>query len=302
MSKSYEKVNYLLRLKKQIERKLIIETLQHLDAYIDIRNYHYFGFGSVYFADFIMFHKYLNIHKMTSIDNKKDDEQRFMFNKPFGFITFKISDSYPFLTKDLNWEEKLLIWLDYDTCIDLSMIEDTTFIAAKAKPFDIIFITVEAESPDKPEDFLENFDLYIPAGSKDKNIKENFPGILNNIILTSIQTGLNNKIKKINFLQLFNLIYRDTKKMYTFGGIFCEDEDITELKNKLSDLHYISHDNRIMAIDCPILTLREKLYIDNLIYKSGRDNKCIDTGLNEDDINKYMEYYKYYPQFFESIY
>lgn len=302
MSKSYEKINYLLRLKKQIERKLIIETLQHLDAKIDIRNYHYFGFGSVYFADFIMFHKYLNIIKMTSIDNELKDEKRFVFNKPFGFITFKISNSYDFLAKELNWYDKLFIWLDYDNCIDLSMIEDAMFIAAKAKPFDIIFITVEAESPDLPEDFLEQFRLYVTPESKLKNIKESFPEILNSIILTSIGKGLNNQTKQIKFLQLFNLIYRDTKKMYTFGGIFCNNDNITELKDRLSGLHYISHDDRVTIIDCPILTLREKLHVDNLIYKNGRDSKCIDTGLKEDEINKYMEYYKYYPQFFESIY
>lgn len=304
MSKSYEKVNYLLRLKKQIERKLIIETLQHLDANIDIRNYHYFGFGSVYFADFIMFHKYLNISKMTSIDDEQDDEKRFIFNKPFGFITFKISKSNLFLTKELNWNNKLLIWLDYDSCIDFSMIEDAEFIASKAKPFDIIFFTIEATSPPQPDDFLETFRSYIPPHKlKPKSItEENFPEILNSIILTSIQKGLNNQMKQIKFLQLFNLIYKDTTKMFTFGGIFCNDDNIVELKNKLSGLHYISHDDRITVIDCPILTLREKLYVDNLIYTDGRDDKCIDTGLNEDDVSKYIKYYKYYPQFFESIY
>jgi len=73
--KSYEKVNYQLRFKKQIERKIIIETLHYLHC-IPIEKYHYLGLGSVYFADFILFHKYLHIKKMTSIDDKKDDKNR----------------------------------------------------------------------------------------------------------------------------------------------------------------------------------------------------------------------------------
>ena len=96
MDRSYEKVNYLFRLKKQIERKLIIETLQSIDPTIGIKRYHYVGLGSIYFADFILFHKYLNIKKMTSIDDKSEDEERFRFNRPFGFIDFKISNTHFF--------------------------------------------------------------------------------------------------------------------------------------------------------------------------------------------------------------
>ena len=66
---SFENVNYNVRLKKQIERKIIVETLQKLNAIMDIPNYHYLGFGSIYFSDFILFHKYLNINRMTSIDD-----------------------------------------------------------------------------------------------------------------------------------------------------------------------------------------------------------------------------------------
>ena len=72
-SPSFEKVNYLLRLKKQIERKIIIEAFQSISPIIDISEYRYFGLGSIYFADFILFHKYLNIKKMTSTEYNEDD-------------------------------------------------------------------------------------------------------------------------------------------------------------------------------------------------------------------------------------
>ena len=103
MNKSYEKINYFLRPKKQIERKLIIETFQKISNVVEISKYHYFGFGSIYFADFILFHKLLNIQKMTSIDDKEDDKDRFLFNKPYGFIDFQISDINDFANVDVPY-------------------------------------------------------------------------------------------------------------------------------------------------------------------------------------------------------
>lgn len=302
MSKSYEQVNYLLRLKKQIERKLIIETLQSLDRVIDIKEYRYFGFGSVYFADFILFHKYLNINKMTSIDDKVDDEKRFLFNVPFGFIDFETCGCKLFLEKKLDWNDRLFIWLDYDTCLDKSIIGDVEFIAAKAKPFDIVLVTIEGESPKEPDEILEDFRLYIPASSTRKAIKEDFPRVLNHIIQASIQNGMQHQIGDVCFLQLFNLTYRDTKKMYTFGGMFCDVSMVENCKEQLTRLHYIRHENEVIKIDCPLLTPREKMYLDQGVQRNGINDVTGVTGLKRNDVDRYRLYYKYYPQFFESIY
>jgi len=87
---SYEKVNYLLRLRKQIERKIIIEMLQKLSKEIQVDKYHYIGFGSVYFADFILFHKYLHINDMTSLERDRKKRKRFGFNLPYKFITLEM--------------------------------------------------------------------------------------------------------------------------------------------------------------------------------------------------------------------
>ena len=302
MSNSYKKVNYLLRMRKQIERKLIIETLQHLDGYIDIRRYHYFGFGSVYFADFILFHKYLNIRKMTSIDDKVEDEKRFDFNIPYGFVKFKTCDCHMFLEKELSWDDRIIIWLDFDTFIDEQIIEDIEFVASKAKPMDIFFVTIEAESPDDPEEFLDKFDMYVPASLRLKSVKEEFPKTLNGVMVASIQNGLNNRTERSEFLQLFNITYRDTKKMYTFGGIFCGKDGKSKLEDRVKELPYIRHDNKIVEIDCPFITPREKMFLDKCIRKQSIDKRYVRTGLSKDDVDRYREYYKYYPQFFESIY
>jgi len=67
-SGSYKQFHYGLRPSKQVERKIMIDVLQGLwKAGHDISRYAYVAFGSVYYVDFTMFHRYLHIHDMTCI-------------------------------------------------------------------------------------------------------------------------------------------------------------------------------------------------------------------------------------------
>src|SRR5438128_1108940 len=88
--KSFEKLNYLLRPSKQVERKLLIEALHYLtQAGYPIYTYTYVGFGSIYYADFMLFHKYLFLNKMMCVEHGKIPN-RMRFNKPFKFIKLKM--------------------------------------------------------------------------------------------------------------------------------------------------------------------------------------------------------------------
>src|SRR5579863_7182687 len=87
---SFKKFDYSLRPSKQVERKIMIEVLLRLaKAGFNINEYGYLGFGSVYYVDFVMFHKYLFIEKMTCVE-WGDVEKRMRFNKPFKFIKLKL--------------------------------------------------------------------------------------------------------------------------------------------------------------------------------------------------------------------
>ncbi len=61
MKPSYEKIHYGLRPAKNIERKMMCECFWRLSAFHPVHNYRYIGFGSVYFSDFLLFHKVLGI-------------------------------------------------------------------------------------------------------------------------------------------------------------------------------------------------------------------------------------------------
>lgn len=103
--RSFEYINYMFRPKKQIERKIIIEILQELEKEISLSKYLYIGFGSIYYYDFILFHKMLNINKFLSIDDKSTIK-RFNFNRPYDFISFENRISTDFLNEH-DWKKIL---------------------------------------------------------------------------------------------------------------------------------------------------------------------------------------------------
>jgi len=52
---------------------------------------------------------------MVSLDDK-EDYNRFEFNKPFDFITFKSMSTTSFLLND-DLDKKSFIWFDYDSSL-----------------------------------------------------------------------------------------------------------------------------------------------------------------------------------------
>ena len=66
---------------------MMIDAFQILmSAGFNIRNYKYVGFGSIYFVDFILFHKLLGIDNLKSIEHDTEAMTRCEFNKPFGNV------------------------------------------------------------------------------------------------------------------------------------------------------------------------------------------------------------------------
>ncbi|MGH7989319.1 MAG: O-methyltransferase, partial [Limisphaerales bacterium] len=82
---SYRKIHYLLRPAKNVQRKMLCEAFQRLGKAKDVKEYRYVGFGSMYYGDFVLFHRILGIEHMTSIEHE-DGAPRAEFNKPYSCI------------------------------------------------------------------------------------------------------------------------------------------------------------------------------------------------------------------------
>src|SRR6202035_674935 len=111
-TESYLKVPYDLRPAKQVERRMLVETFQTLAQQgFPIDEYQYTGFGSIYFVDFILFHKLLGIRKMLSLEIDEKIRKRVKFNQPFGCVEVKIArieDELPKMSRDIRH----ILWLD----------------------------------------------------------------------------------------------------------------------------------------------------------------------------------------------
>lgn len=326
--RSFEYVNYMFRPKKQIERKIITEILQELKKEIRLSKYLYIGFGSIYYYDFILFHKILNMNNLLSIDDKST-KKRFEFNRPYDFISFENKISTDFLS-EYDWKQNSVLWLDYDNKLENIVLSDIKIIAKNCKKKDFLIITVNAycgnvgnERDQARENFYSKFGMYISSDYHNKKYytPKNFPYLLQEVILKYLMTV--SEYQNISFYKLFSFRYRDGSPMFTMGGIFDDNE---ELWNKDWGNKFISTTEEIKDINVPILTYCEKFYIDSHIKKLKREiekieykNKESDRSLIEEkmtekinkvlpfelgsfyDLKNYIEFYRYYPQYYEGI-
>ena len=327
---SFENINYMFRPKKQIERKIFIELLQKIQHALNtnISEYQYIGLGSIYYYDFILFHKYLKVRDMISLDDK-DYPNRFEFNKPFDFITFKNMSTTDFLLND-DLDKKSFIWFDYDSSLvrckrkkgkflflrAKTIFEDIQIITKKSKALDLFILTINIkiqeaffDSPTFKQGFMEEYAEYLSDQYKqtDNITFDKYPLIIQNIIINIFRN--NEKFHSVKFEKLFSFVYQDGAPMYTIGGIFSKNNHSSDLLTE-KDYFFETDENKIIDIDVPLLTYCEKMKLDkNIVYIKNNLNsldgkkiiEMLGFEMEPSELKNYLDYYRYYPQYYEGI-
>jgi hypothetical protein len=320
---SYRKINYRVRPAKSIQRKMLCDALLRLSFFEPVENYRYVGFGSTTFTDFILFHKILGIKDMISIEKRDEDKARFEFNNPFDCIRMEYGDSSDVLPS-LEWDLKTIVWLDYDGPLTESFLQDIACTSMNLVSGSILVVTVdvEADPPPNPpftEEEVQNHRLEefkkrvgnekVPASVKGKNLEgDEMAATCGKVILNEIEQTLRDRNglhspkhpeHKVEYNPLFNFRYQDGAKMLTVGGIFYEARDEANLERcEFENIEFVKSDETFYEIDVPILTHRERLYLDKTLpHGSSDDGKQI--GLTEKDINNYKRLYRYFTTFAE---
>jgi len=308
---SHRKLHYGLRPAKNIERKMICETLQRLANFESLHNYQYVGFGSRYFTDFTLIHKSLGIHNMISIEVEEENEEWFEFNKPYDCIMAIFEHSNTVLP-DLDWDIPTILWLDYDGKLAAEVFPDITSFCSSAIAGSMLFITVNADARSYgcskqrilklTQDVGES---RTPSGIKPSNLGNNgLPKVLRNIIdneideILSIRNGVLPPEEQLNYRQLFNFVYKDGMQMLTVGGIFYkgEQQELIE-KCSFSDFDYIKSGEDIYKIQVPNLTFREINFLNQHLPSAGGPPE---TCIPKDEIEQYAKIYRYFPTFTEA--
>jgi hypothetical protein len=331
MASSFEKINYNLRPNKCIERKMMCEALSRLSFIEHLDKYRYIGFGSPYFADFILFHKNLGITDLVSIEIEEEKKPRFEFNIPYSGIKMHYGHSQTILPNLELHLKKNILWLDYDDKISDFMFSDidTFFFNSMAGSFFILSLNVEQDFMTLNSDDTENkisekeFRLNELINRVDKSRlpnefmtlnmnTKNLTNVCYEMIKRQIDNTLNNRNgtnkNKIAYKQLFNFIYKDGAAILTIGGIIFDSTQKSKVdKMAFNNMPFFKEGNESYKIQSPNLTFREikaldKALPDTLEIGKGKfiSKKLQKIPLIQNDIKNYAKVYRYFPNFTEA--
>lgn len=318
---SYKKVDYTLRPAKNIERKMICDVLGRLSLYCDIQDYRYIGFGSIYFADFSLFHRRLGISDMVSIECDTEAEGRIRFNRPYECVDIFMGYSYEVLPK-LKWDKRAIVWLDYDYELCKGILDDIDYLVPKLASGSIIMVTVDTESKRlrKPKS-VQDFDpsewpkhrrdqlralvgeKYSPQNIKGKELGTEALGgvyrsIVNECVVESMKTKNLFSDVQYELRQIFNFEYSDGANMATYGWLVYEQAEQTGIdKCGILDHPFTSSAAEPLVIRAPMLTQKEMRDLDNHLPKA--EVNTIETPVPNEDIVSYSQNYRMFPRFVE---
>ena len=308
---SADKVPYEFRPAKQVERRMLLELFQRLmEAGFRISGYQYTGMGSFYFVDFIMFHRYLGIKKMVSVECVQAIEKRVRFNKPYGSIEIVMGDIADFIPS-LSPDRKHILWLDFNFVVTKEAIDTIVLSAAQLSPGSILLVTLDAEPPGPPnwgpkkwcQYFKNEAGDYLGNMTRNKHFaRSNLVNVNASIIEKAIGLGLSGR-DDVSFLPLVSFVYADGHRMLSVGGMIGTEEDRQNLR-ALDRVKMPFMRDSITAspypIKVPLLTRKERLHLDAAMpcRKSWLPKEF---EMKPDDLNIYREIYPYFPVYTEGL-
>lgn len=313
---SFKQFDYALRPSKQVERKVMIEILLNLfRAGYNISDYHYVGFGSPYYVDFVMFHKYLFINDMLCVE-WANVEKRMRFNKPFKFIKLKFGALSIYIPR-FRRSTKYLSWLDYDRSLDTEILQDIDGIFFHVGKQSIIIFTVDAR-PKLPKELLDDekisleekelltlqqyqewFAPYVAEPiTRDITSRLQVAPLFYEVITERIKKTLGARDPELRFIQIFNYVYKDGAPMFTIGGMVGTEDDEQQIR-KISN-PFIRTGDDPLEISVPPLTLREKHWLDSHLDQNLNAKK-LRFELDEQLLENYQRFYKQYPTYMETL-
>ncbi len=325
--KSYEIIDYKIRPGKCAERKMLCDSWSLLGNLRPVSSYSYLGFGSTFFADFVLVHKNLGICDMVSMEKEVDDKERFEFNKPYNCIDIKYGLASEILAS-LSWDTPKIVWLDYDGHLSKKVLEDIQTVFSLAEVGSVVVITVNAH-PDPTSDIEKIKTIRIDAMRK--RLEEHTPSSIGEMNLGGWGTAkayyqvaaevIDQTISdrssgyaeenQLSYKQLFHFRYADGAKMLTFGGMIVNSVIGAQTDGLFGDLEYIRTGAEAFDIVVPNLTLMEIRELDKLLpdkENEGGPEGCAEVDsesailgiLPKRDIDAYKAIYRFFPTFTET--
>lgn len=305
-------VSYDLRPAKQVERLMLLDAFKRLErAGLPICKYHYVGMGSTHFYDYVLFHKYLGITKMTSAEGNRSAEKRVKFNKPFGFVDIAMGPIGDLVAK-LPPEERVILWLDYDDRLKTDMLRDLGLAVGRLAPGSLVLFTVDVAPPSVQEQNLtplvyyrERLGEFVPTNWSASRFG---PDHIVRTVLTLVDRTLRVALQgraaaRISYEPFACFTYKDGHRMLSFGGVIATQHERDQLKHaRLEEESYYRGSLSADPFDIrvPGLTRRERLHLDQFMPASP-EWKPSRFDLPDSDLQSYKQIYRFAPTFAEVI-
>jgi hypothetical protein len=314
---SAKSVSYDLRPSKQTERKIMVDLLKiALGCGIPINEYRYVGMGANRFYDFVLFHKYLGIRNMISLEHANDMIARAHFNNPYRFIKVRNEGFSEFLSSDVH-DKNTVFWLDYDGTLSTDITLDIAQLSTKLKVGDFCFVTVSAEVP-------ASLRSEKSAAGKLRLAKDVFGDVAGGLTSVDVeQSGFHKAVSKILsaafqnafalrrdgiFVKLLQIQYADGVRMITYGGALLNEAVADPYRKRVNDsmpfLNVMS--DQLYTIRSLSLTEKERGLFDRAVTHtsslSAERNTLRRLHFTETDLDSYKELLRYMPRYVETIF
>jgi hypothetical protein len=304
---SYNLVNFALRPAKYVERRMIVDTLRRLQGVAAPHAYRYVGFGSIYFADFLLVHRELGINSMVSIEVEEGDEDRFTFNLPLQCIELRFGHSNDILP-DLEWSERTIVWLDYDRSLEVAHLADIETVASQVVSGSVLILTFNARAGElqgRRDRLVDRLGAdVVPLEATDESLGDwgtaaIYRRIVNDRIAATLlaRNGGLPPNAHLRYEQLFYFHYRDGQPMVTVGGILYD----VGLAGHVAACDFdssaaVRREDEAFELIVPRLTQKEVRHLnEQLPLAAGATLEA--AGLEPEELAGYACIYRYVPAY-----
>jgi hypothetical protein len=321
---SYRQINYILRPAKNVERKMMADVLQGLARVAPLSSYQYVGFGSIYFADYRLFHRMFGMDDMTSIEGNEDDERRVRYNRPYDCIDVRMGMSYRVLPS-LEWSRRAIVWLDYDHELAKYVLDDLDLVCARVASGSVIAVTLDGEAKrlKNPKSITEEEREGWPTSRRkqfERLVGKELPELRQKDLqgrnlmrtysqLLTSQIAETFRVKNLGeepasrwqFRQLFNFRYADKAQMMTVGWVVYQEREAELVEEcRLDASPFFRSSEAALEIKIPNLTFREMRALDRYLPAGTDNDGFVEIPVPADEKRLYNEVYRFFPTFTEA--
>lgn len=317
MSASFDRIDYSVRPAKYAERRMLRDLFRRLSAFQSPEDYTYIGFGSVWFSDFILFHRSLGVRKMVSIESKTKAFQRIEDNAPYKIkLCFERASS---ALPKLDWGPRSFVWLDYDRQLSAEALLDIRSVTANARSGSVLAVSFRADEAheaavDQDAEgaqqktalarFVEAFTTArVPPDTSEEDLfGKPFSRLTRAMVLAEIEQALgvrNRRLQdKMSFRPICSIDYADGVEMTTLVGLYVADSEAALADRcQFETLDFTKADpTEPISITIPKLTIREFRLLEAQLPLPNGAALSLGT-IPASEAETFHEFYRYLPNF-----